>query len=160
MSNPPETNERKINQPETNQPQTNQSETAPDTNQPKTNEPETNQPKMNEPESEQQELELPCHTMLFPVPPMAKQEVFDLDARGQVRWKLPVHVRVEVYPCSPRNECFFIVTEDQKPWPGEDGFTAASAVHNDTFTFRTKVFGEFPPVELHKESRLRPNKWK
>ena len=42
---------------------------------------------------------------------------------------------------------------------GGDGFTAASAVHNDTFTFRTKVFGESPPVELHKESRLRPNKW-
>lgn len=109
---------------------------------------------------EEREYDVAMNAMVFPVPQEEPEKPFELDEDGHVRWELPVHVEVEVWPKGGTTECFLIASQDKKGWGGGgDGLTVTSCVNRDDFTFRAEVFGKFPAVEVHHSQRLRMGEW-
>eukprot|EP00931_Biecheleriopsis_adriatica_P057146 TRINITY_DN33898_c0_g1_i1.p1 TRINITY_DN33898_c0_g1~~TRINITY_DN33898_c0_g1_i1.p1 ORF type:complete len:772 (+),score=163.10 TRINITY_DN33898_c0_g1_i1:106-2421(+) len=99
--------------------------------------------------------------LVFPVPgQVVESAVAGRSDDGAIRWRLPARVSVEVYPTHPTTECFLIITENQRGWPGGDGITAAAGVNRYDFTFRGQVFGTFPPVRRFTDAvMLRKDNW-
>jgi len=89
------------------------------------------------------EFDVPKHTMLFHDPAGVEDDV-ERDASGAIRWRLPVLVKVDVFPPDANTECFIIATENKKQWGnGGDGLTVCASVDRTDFDFRYEVFGQF-----------------
>lgn len=115
------------------------------------------------------EFEVLTHTMKFPIPPMQmdfershpEKEEFKFDHESHIQWKLPIFIRVEVWPHESNTECFLIATEKKRGWDvgGRDGLTVTASVDRDCFDFRTEVFNKFPARERHATARLTQGAW-
>lgn len=110
---------------------------------------------------QEEEVDMSQCAMHFGATAVGHWDDLEQDSAGHVRWRLPVHASVDVFPPGSTTECFIIATDNKLGWgQGGDGFTVGASVGCCDFDFRTKVFGRFPDaVQRHSKVKLEQKQW-
>lgn len=107
------------------------------------------------------EADMSQGTMCFGATAVGHWDDLEQDSAGHVRWRLPLHASVDVFPPGSNTECFIIATDNKRGWGQDgDGFTVCASADSCDFDFRTKVFGKFPnAVRRHNKVQLNQKQW-